>query len=68
MILLNTKTRRDNFKKKCFDLVVTNYKKIPKDKIIEADFAMGNGDCHNHCVAAVNSGRADSAWLVWGGG
>lgn len=59
---------KDRFKRKCFDFVVTNYRKIPHDKIKKADFALSNAACHFNAVAAVNGGRGDKVWMVWGGG
>ncbi|PHR55985.1 MAG: hypothetical protein COA43_14810 [Robiginitomaculum sp.] len=58
---------KNRFKSRCFDFVETNYKKIPFDKIKPAEFSLGNGDCHNNSVAAINGKRADKVWLVWGG-
>ena len=55
------------FVKRCFDFVLTNYKKVPFDKIKKADFALSNSSCHYNAVAAVNGGRADKVWMVWGG-
>ncbi len=58
---------KDKFKSKCFDFVVTNYKKIPCDKIKEPSFALSNSACHFNAVAAARSGRADKVWMIWGG-
>ncbi len=57
----------DKFKSKCFDFVVTNYKKVPYGKIKKSGFALSNTACHFNAVAAVNGGRADKVWMIWAG-
>lgn len=59
--------REDRFKSKCFDFVCANYKKVTHEKIVKAKFALSNSACHFNAVAAVNGGRADKVWLIWGG-
>ena len=44
-----------------------NYQRIPHDRIIDAQFALGNANCHHNAVAAVRAGRADAVWMVWAG-
>jgi len=58
---------KDKFKSKCFDFVVTNYKKVSSDKIKKPSFALSNSSCHVNAVAAVSGERADKVWMVWGG-
>lgn len=58
---------KNRFKRKCFDFVLTHYRKIPKDKIKKSSFALSNSACHTNAVAAFNGNRADKVWLVWGG-
>jgi len=58
---------KNKFKSKCFDFVVTNYKKVPHDKIKKSGFTLSNSSCHFNAVAAVNGERTDKVWMAWGG-
>jgi len=56
------------FKEMINNFAIVHYRKVNKEQIIKAEFALNNAACHYNSVAAVNAGRADKVWLAWVGG